>query len=394
MRLLGRRAECEALDKVLADALAGRSRVAVLRGEAGAGKSALLDYVSERVAGWHVATAVGVESEMELAYSGLHQLCSPMLDRPRPAARPAARRAATVFGRDTGPAPDRFLVGLATLTLLAEVAEQQPLVCIVDDAQWLDDASAQILGFVARRLLAERIALVCAARTGIGDEVLAGLPELSIDGLGDSDARALLLENVHGPLDAAVCEQIIKESHGNPLALLELPRTWNTAELAGGFGFPGTSPGRQQDRTELRRATPAAPERDAAARPHRGRRASGRSRCCFTVRPRSSASTWPRPAPRWTPGCSRWARRVEFAHPLVRSAAYRSAAADDRHRVHRALAEATDPERDPDRRAWHRARAVAGPDEEVAPSSSARRAARRRAVASPPRPRSCSAPSD
>jgi hypothetical protein len=149
---------------------------------------------------------------------------------------------ATVFGLSAGPAPDRFLVGLATLTLLAEVAEVQPLVCIADDAQWLDQASAQILGFVARRLLAERIALVFAARTGSDGDVLAGLPELPIGGLGDRDARALLLDNVYGPLDAAVCDQIVSESHGNRLALLELPRTWNTAELAGGFGLPGRQP--------------------------------------------------------------------------------------------------------------------------------------------------------
>src|SRR5271165_4594775 len=240
--LLGRRSECEELDRLVADALAGRSRVTVLRGEAGVGKSALLDYLSGQVTGWHVARAVGVESEMELAYAGLHQLCAPMLDHLDRLPAPQRDALATVFGRSAGPAPDRFLVGLATLTLFAEVAEQQPLVCIVDDAQWLDRASAQILGFVARRLLAERIAVVCAARTGIGDDVLAGLPELPIRGLGDSDARALLLANVPGPLDAAVCDQIVMESHGNPLALLELPRTWNVADLAGGFGLPSRQP--------------------------------------------------------------------------------------------------------------------------------------------------------
>jgi hypothetical protein len=202
----------------LADALAGQSRVTVLRGEAGMGKSALLGYLSDRAAGWHVARAVGVESEMELAYAGLHQLCAPMLDRLGRLPVPQRDALATVFGRSAGAAPDRFLVRLATLTLFAEVAEQQPLACLVDDAQWLDHASAQILGFVARRLLAERIAVVCAARTGAGDDVLAGLPELSVRGLGDSDARALLLANVPGPLDAAVCDQIVMESHGNPLA--------------------------------------------------------------------------------------------------------------------------------------------------------------------------------
>jgi hypothetical protein len=191
MRLLGRRAECEFLDTVLADALAGQSRVVVLRGEAGTGKSSLLDFVAERGIGWRVATAVGIESEMELAYSGLHQLCAPMLDHLDRLPAPQRSALATVFGYETGPAPDRFMVGLATLTLLAEVAEQQPLLCVIDDAQWLDDASAQIVSFVARRFLAEQIALVWVARTGPGDAVLGGLPTLLIGGLGDSDARAI-----------------------------------------------------------------------------------------------------------------------------------------------------------------------------------------------------------
>src|SRR6516164_1838772 len=238
MALLGRRAECEELDGVIADALAGRSRVVVLRGEAGAGKSALLDYVSERARDSQVARTVGIESELELGYSGLHQLCAPMLDDLDRLPGPQHDALATVFGPGAGPPPDRFLVGLATLTLFATAAERQPLVCLVDDAHWLDDASAQILAFVARRLLAERIALVCAVRRGIGDHVLAGLPELSIDGLDDADARALVLQNVRVPIDEAVCAQIIAESHGNPLALLEFPRTWDTATLAGGFGLP------------------------------------------------------------------------------------------------------------------------------------------------------------
>ena len=211
-RLLGRRAECEALDRLVADARAGRSRVTVLRGEAGVGKSALLGYLSGQVADWHVARATGVESEMELAYAGLHQLCASMLGHIGRLPAPQHDALATVFGRSAGPAPDRFLVGLAALTLFAEVAEQQPLACIVDDAQWLDQASAQVLGFVARRLLAERIAMVCAARTGADDEVLPGLPELPVRGLGASDARALLLANVPGPLDARVCAQIGRAS--------------------------------------------------------------------------------------------------------------------------------------------------------------------------------------
>src|SRR5262245_41550877 len=241
-RLFGRRSECEALDRLIADARSSRSGVLVLRGEAGVGKSALLGYLADRVGGWRVARSVGVESELELAYAGLHQLCAPMLDRLDRLPDPQREALATVFGQSACPAPDRFLVGLATLTLFAEVAELQPLACVVDDAQWLDQASAQILGFVARRLLAERVVVVCAAGTGAGDDVLAGLPELSVRGLGDSDARAVLLNNVYGSLDAAVCDQIVTESHGSPLALLELPRTWNTADLAGGFGLPGSQP--------------------------------------------------------------------------------------------------------------------------------------------------------
>jgi DNA-binding CsgD family transcriptional regulator len=349
----------------VADAAAGRSRVTVLRGEAGVGKSALLGYLSGRVVGWHVARAAGVESEMELAYAGLHQLCAPLLGDLGRLPGPQRDALATVFGASGGAAPDRFLVGLATLTLVAEAAEQQPLACIVDDAQWLDRASAQVLGFVARRLLAERIAVVCAARTGTGDEVLAGLPELPVGGLGDSDARALLLANVPGPLDAAVCAQIIAESRGNPLALLELPRTWNIAGLAGGFGLPGGQPvaGRIEQsyvrRLQLLPADTQLLVLTAAAEPlgdpilfHRAAGALGIDLAAA--------------GPAQDGGLLELGGRVEFAHPLVRSAAYRSAAANDRHRVHRALADATVAETDLDRRAWHRARAAPGPDEEVA----------------------------
>ena len=238
VRLLGRRAECEFLSAAIAEARQGRSRVVVLRGEAGVGKSALLDFTLGCADGWRICTAVGIESEMELAYSGLHQLCAPMLDHVDRLPVPQRDALRTVFGQQTGPAPDRFLVGLATLTLLAEVAEEQPLLCVIDDAQWLDIASAQMLLFVGRRILAERIALVCAART-VGDpDVLVGLPELRVAGLGTDDARALLLSNLKVPFDTAVCDRIVAESHGNPLALLELPRTWNITDLAGGFGLP------------------------------------------------------------------------------------------------------------------------------------------------------------
>ena len=364
-KLLGRRNECEMLDGLLADALAGRSRVAVLRGEAGVGKSALLDYVSTRVSGWHVARAVGIESEMELAYASLHQICAPMLDRLDRLPGPQREALETVFGRNAGPAPDRFLVGLATLTLFAEVAEQSPLICILDDGHWLDRASAQIIGFVARRLQVERVAILCGARTGLGDDILAGLPELTVVGLGDEDARTMLLDNMHGRLDPAVCDQIVAESHGNPLALLELPRTWKAAELAGGFSLPGT-PGLtgRIERSYAERILQLPGETRllvlaAAAEPlgnplllHRAAETLGLD--MKAAGPAVGAELLQVGA------------RIAFAHPLVRSAAYRAATAEDRRRVHRALAEATDPETDPDRRAWHRARATSGPDEEIA----------------------------
>jgi DNA-binding CsgD family transcriptional regulator len=362
--LLGRREECAALDRLVADVVAGTSRVLVLRGEAGVGKSALLGYLSGRTPGWRVARAVGVESEMELAYNGLHQLCAPLLDHLDEIPVPQRDALATVFGLSAGPAPDRLLVGLATLTLVAQAAEQQPLACIVDDAQWLDGASAQLLAFVARRLMAERVALVCAARTGIGDGVLAGLPALEIGGLSDGDARPLLLGHVHGPIDTAVTDQIIAESHGNPLALLELPRTWR-ADLAGGFGLPASQPvaGKiEESYIQRLRKLPADTQLlvlTAAAEPIGEPVLLNRAAHALGIDMTAAA-------PAVDAGLVQMRIRWEFVHPLVRSAAYRMADAADRRRVHRALADATDARADPDRRAWHRARASAGPDEEVA----------------------------
>jgi DNA-binding CsgD family transcriptional regulator len=365
MRLLGRGAECAALDRLLAETLAGRSRVAVLRGEAGVGKTALLDYLSDQVKGWLVATASGVESEMELDYSGLHQLCGPMLGHLDRLPTPQRDALATVFGLSPAPAPDRFLVGLATLTLFAEVAERQPLICIIDDAQWLDRTSALILEFLARRLLAERIALVAAARTDTGDDVLAGLPELPIGGLADTDARALLLENLPGKLDPAVCDQFVAEAGGNPLALLELPRTWTATDLAGGFGLPAGQPlAGTIERSYARRVRELSSSARllvlaAAAEPlgnpvllHRAAQALG-------LHPKAGN-------PAVDAGLLKLGDRVAFTHPLVRTAAYRSATVGDRQRVHHALAEATDAATDPDRRAWHRAQAAPGPHEDVA----------------------------
>ncbi|MFR0359409.1 AAA family ATPase [Streptomyces sediminimaris] len=363
--LLGRAEECATLDRLLQAGLGGESGVLVLRGDAGVGKTALIAYVSRHDEAWRTATVVGVESEMELDFSGVHQLCAPFLGYLERLPDPQRVALQTVFGLRAGSSPDRFLVALSTLTLLAEAAEEQPLLCLVDDAHWLDAASTQILGFVARRLLAERIVIVCAARTGAGGEALANLPQLTVSGLDDSDARALLLASLAGPLDAAIRDQIVAESHGNPLALLELPRTWKVAELAGGFGFPGDQPVAGKIEQSYSRRLLELP-RDtqslvlvAAAEPQGDpvllHRAAG-----------SLGLEMSTAAPAIDAGLMRVGRRVEFGHPLVRTAAYHSARSADRERVHLALAEVTDAERDPDRRAWHRAHATAVPDEDVA----------------------------
>jgi DNA-binding CsgD family transcriptional regulator len=363
--LLGRRAECAAIDRLVSDVVAGSSRVLVLHGDAGVGKTAILAYLSQRVAGWRVTRAVGVESERELAYSGLKQWCAPLLDVLDKLPGPQRAALQIVFGMTSGPVPDQFFVGLATLTLMAEAAEHDPLACVIDDAQWLDDASAQILAFVARRLLAERVALVCAARTGAEDGVLAGLPAMPIHGLADGDARVLLLGHVRGPLDPAVTDQIVAESHGNPLALLELPRSRGPADLAGGFGLPGAQPvAGKIEQSYLRRLLPLPPDTRllvlaAAAEPlgdamllHRAAEALGIDMAALT--------------PAVDAGLLEVRGRVRFAHPLVRSATYRAAGAGDRQRAHRALAEATDPATDPDRRAWHLAQSAPWPDEDIA----------------------------
>jgi DNA-binding CsgD family transcriptional regulator/tetratricopeptide (TPR) repeat protein len=363
--LRGRGSECRALDRLVADARAGRSAVLVLRGEAGAGKSALLEFVVTRAPDCRIARAAGVESEMELAFAGLHQLCGPMLDHLDHLPGPQRDALSTAFGLSADGAPDRFLVGLAVLSLLADVAEDQPLVCVVDDAQWLDQASAQALAFVARRLLAEPVALVFAARSGGPKQGLEGLPELPVRGLSAVDARGLLAAALRGPLDEAVRDRIVAESRGNPLALLELPRGLTPAELAGGFGLPGVTPlASLIEQGFVRRLEPLAAQTRqlllTAAAEGAGDvtllwRAAGR----LGIGPDAAA-------PAQTAGLIEAGPRVRFRHPLVRSAAYRSASVRDRRDVHAALAEVTDPVLDPDRRAWHLAHAAAGRDEAVA----------------------------
>jgi DNA-binding CsgD family transcriptional regulator len=361
--LRGRRHECDQLDRLLDAVRGGESRALVVLGEPGVGKSALLDHLAEQASGCRVARVAGIEAEMELAFAAVHQLCAPMLHRLERLSAPQRAALRTAFGLSSGSAPDRFLVGLATLSLLSDAAEEHPLVCLVDDQQWLDRASAQVLGFVARRLAAESIGLVFAAR--VPDDELAGLPELVVEGLPEADARALLDAVVTGPLDARVRDRIVAETRGNPLALLELPRGLPPTELAGGFALPDAMPLSGRIEASFRRRLDALPADTrelllvAAAEPVGDPvlvwRAAGR------LGIRAQAAT-----PGADAGLLEFGTRVRFRHPLVRSAAYRSATLQERQDIHRALAQVTDPKIDPDRRAWHRAQAAPGPDEDVA----------------------------
>jgi DNA-binding CsgD family transcriptional regulator len=361
--LRGRRRELGFLDRLIGAVRAGESQVLVLSGEAGVGKTALLDYVAGHAAGCRVVRAVGVQSEMELAFAGLQQLCKPLLDHLGRLPGPQGEALQTAFGLSAGPAPDRFLVGLAVLSLLSDAAEEEPLICLVDDEQWLDHASAQALGFAARRLEAESVGLVVAARRPSGH--LAGLAELVIGGLREEDARALLDSVLTGPLDARVRDRIIAETRGNPLALLELPRGLTPAELAGGFGFPGAAPVAARVEESFRRRVQALPDQSrrlvmvAAADPTGDPGLVWRAAGLLGIGAEAAA-------PAAGAGLAEFGAWVAFRHPLVRGTVYRSASPLQRQEVHRALAEATDPRDDPDRRAWHRAHAAAGPDEEVA----------------------------
>jgi hypothetical protein len=240
VQLLGRQREREVLDRVLEAGREGRGGVLAVYGEPGVGKTALLESAIEAGADFRVARTVGVEGEMELAFAALHQLCSPNLDDIDHLPDPQRDALEVALGLSAGRPPNPFLVGLAVLNLLSEAAEEQPLLCVVDDAQWLDRASAPVLAFVARRLLAEKIAIVFAAREPI--EALADLAELYVEPLGRRDARALLDSVLPARLDERVLERIVAETRGNPLALLELPRGLTPVQLAGGFGLPGALP--------------------------------------------------------------------------------------------------------------------------------------------------------
>ena len=360
-----RRRECAAIDRLLGTARTGQSGVLVARGEAGAGKSALLGYASEAASGFRVARACGVESEMELAFAGLQQLCAPLLDGLERLPAPQRDAIETAFALSRGSPPDRFFMGLAVLSLLADAARERPLLCVIDDAQWLDGVSTQALAFVARRLQAESVLLVFATRNTLERDELSGLPELTVEGLPDADARMLLAATIPGVLDQRVTDRIVAETRGNPLALLELPRGLALVELAGGFGFPDTLPLTGQIEESFRRRVERLPSQTqqllllAVAEPTGDAALLWRASAFLGIGVGASA-------PAEADGLLEVGADVRFRHPLVRSAVYRTASLEDRRSAHRALAEATDGQVDPDRRAWHRAQATLEPDDEVA----------------------------
>ena len=363
--LRGRAAECAQLDELLAAARDGRSGALVLRGEAGIGKTALLRHVASRGEGALVLHAEGVEAEMELPYATLHQLCAPLLgdlDELPPPQREALQSA---FGLSAGSRPDRFLVGLALLTLLSNAAETRPVVCVVDDAQWLDRSSAQVLSFVARRIEAEGVLMVFAQRDSVGSEDLAGLPELRLQRLSYADARALFDSTNLGVFDERVRDRIIAETRGNPLALLELPRALDPGSLAGGFAVSDGSPLQGRIETSFRLQVEELPQDTqrllllAAAEPLGDPALLWRAGAALGL---SADAAAPAEAAELIAAGA----RVTFRHPLLRSAIYGAAPAEQRRAAHGALADATDPELDPDRRSWHRAHAALVPDEEVA----------------------------
>jgi hypothetical protein len=363
--LLDRTSEREALDRVLARGRQGQSAVLVMRGEAGIGKTALLRYTARQASGLRVAQVTGVEAEMELPFAGIHQVCAPMLDQLPALPRPQQDALNVALGLASGDVPDRFLVGLAVLGLLSAAAETRPLLCLVEDAQWLDAASGLVLGFVARRLLAEPVAIVVAIREPSSRHDFDGLPELRVHGLADEDAHTLLMGAVTGRLDDRVRDRIVAETRGNPLALLDLPRSLSPADLAGGFELLGATdlPRQLEEHYHQRaRELPEATRRLlllAAAEPMGDATLVWRAAHQLGIE-RSSL------APAEDAQLVEVGARVRFRHPLVRSAVYRAATRSERRAAHRALAEATEPDTDPDRRAWHRALAAVGVDEAVA----------------------------
>ena len=379
---LGRTSERRRIDDALVSARGGRSAVLVIRGEPGVGKTELLRYAARQAAGLRVAHVEGIQAEIELPVSGIQRLCAPLLDAVEELPEPQQKALGVAFGLSSGDAPDKFLVAVAVLNLLAANATERPLLCLVDDAQWLDVTSLGALGFVARRLVADAVAVIIALREPATTTALDGLPQLMLTGLDEPDARALLSRVVPGRIHEGVRDRIIGETRGNPLALQELSHRMTPAELAGGYA-PAASddlPSLLTQEYQRRIAELGAPTQLlmllAAAEPLGDAALLWRAAERVSVEP--SALT-----PASEAGLLEVDDHVRFHHPLVRAAVYRAATPEERHRAHRALAEASDPYQAADGRAWHRALASAEPDEAVAVDleRSAERAVRRGGLA-------------
>jgi DNA-binding CsgD family transcriptional regulator/tetratricopeptide (TPR) repeat protein len=361
----GRARERAALDGLLDGVREGESAVLVMRGEAGIGKTALMQYCARQASGCRVAQIAGVESELEMPFAAVQQLCGPMLGHLDALPEPQQHALRVAFGLEVGNAPDIFVVGLAVLGVFAEVASERPLVCLVDDAQWLDDASRQVLGFVGRRLVAEAVLLLLAVREAGDEQLFPALTSLTVEGLTEEDARALLTATIAVQLDEQVRDRIVAETHGNPLRLLELPREMSPGELAGGFGAAHASPtsGPMEEHYTRRIRALSEPTQQllllAAADPSADATLLWRAAEMLGI-PRSAAVAAE------SEQLVEIGSQVRFRHPLVRSAAYASGAPDDRCAAHAALAEAIDAEVDPERRVWHLAAAATGPDDVIA----------------------------
>jgi DNA-binding CsgD family transcriptional regulator len=357
----GRERETQVLGELIARAREGQGAALVVRGEAGIGKTTLLEWTVESAGGFRVLQAAGAEFEMELAFAGLHALCAPLLGARDRLPGPQGEALDAAFGLGSAGTPDPLRTGMAVLTLLSDAAEESPVICVVDDAQWLDQASAQALGFAARRIGSDAVAMVFGVREPLVPRELVAMPDLLVGGLEEAEARALLLGVLPVRLDEQVVDRILAEARGNPLALRELAVNGPPGQLAGGFAV----------------ALPARPDRDLFRRRVDGLPPDARLLLLAAAAeplgdplllwnaakqlglPREAAE------PAETAGLFEIGSRVRFHHPLVRSSVYRSASAEDRRRVHAALAAVTE-RSDPDRRAWHRAQAAHGPDEDVA----------------------------
>ncbi|HMD91083.1 MAG TPA: AAA family ATPase, partial [Trebonia sp.] len=361
--LVGRPAECAVIASLLARAAEGFSGALVLRGEPGAGKTALLDYAAALLAdGMRTCQLAGVESETQLGYAALHRLLLPFRCQLERLPVPQRDALQSTFGLVAGPPADRFLVALSVLTLLADVASEAPLLCVVDDVQWLDPESAVVLGFVARRLYAEQVVMLFAVREPADPvSALAGLPELVVGGLDDQAALELLAALAPGRLSPAVGARIFAGTGGNPLALVEVARELSPAQLAGAEALPEPLPAgdmmqkvfslrlsRLPDEVRLLAAIAAA---EPTAPQTLLRRVAGQ----LGVHPEVAG-----PAVRdlvdFTP-------EVVFRHPLVRSVVYYATPLRRRRLIHQALADASEAGEEPDRVAWHLGMAAAGPDE-------------------------------